>query len=110
MRSRAPVWVLAAGLSLWSLPVQADCACLCLEGTFRPVCTSPQALGGNLGICQALTGQGCSSPPPAHPPAAYDPPLDEAQNCRDAQLHDAATDAFVVAKVCDVRAQAAREG
>ena len=88
-------------LALASAQAAADCACLCVDGTLKTICTAPDEVRANLGICGERANQGC--PVSAEPlaPESYDPP-DGAQNCRKVQVYDAKSDGYLAAKVCDV--------
>lgn len=98
----AMIWLLSAGLSTAPGSALATCACLCLDGTFRTVCSAPEALQNTADVCQARSGQGCASPPQRDQTRTYPAPAEGVGNCRDAQVFDAAADDYIVVRVCDV--------
>lgn len=89
------VWLLAPGA------VRAECACLCLDGTYQTVCSTLEEVRAAQSDCQALAGQGC--PIPAEAPAGrrYQAPQEGADNCRDATIYDPSEDRHRTVKVCD---------
>jgi hypothetical protein len=93
--------VVAAGC-LAPLPALAECDCLCLDGTYRTVCTAANEVQASGGLCLGRALQGCPSDPQAPSPQAYPAPLDGVNNCRDARLYDASAGDYVAARVCDV--------
>lgn len=106
---RAGIWLLAV-VAFAAAPAAARCGCLCVNGSYTAICTAPEEVGGNRGICHARAGRGCPSEPPAEAPAAYAAPVEGVRNCRSAQVYDAAADAYVTARVCDVGRPAADDG
>jgi hypothetical protein len=98
----AMIWLLWAGLSTAPGSAMAACACLCLDGSYRAVCTAPDALQSTADVCQARFGQGCASPTAPNEARTYPAPAAGVDNCRDAQVFDAAADDFIVVRVCDV--------
>jgi hypothetical protein len=91
-----------SGLALAPMSAAAECSCLCLDGSYQPVCTSAEEVGPNRGLCQAQASQGCPTPTQAAELERYDAPVDGVANCRQAQVYDAAAGDHVMARVCDV--------
>lgn len=79
---------------------RAECACLCLDGTYQTVCSSLDEMRAAQDACQAQAGQGCPVTDAA-PARRYEAPLEGAANCRDAAIYDPATDRHLTARVCD---------
>jgi hypothetical protein len=100
-----PVAFALCGLSLAPMQAAADCSCLCVDGTFRPICTSADEVVPNRGLCLARTTQACPRAPQAEP-ESFAPPVDGAENCRQAQVYDAAEGEYLPARVCDVMPEA----
>lgn len=101
MRLLIPLAV-AAVLASSPTAVRADCSCLCLDGAYRPVCTSAEEVTQNRDLCLALAQRSCPAAPAGDALATYAPPTEGVQNCREAEVFDDASGGFVTARVCDV--------
>jgi hypothetical protein len=91
-----------AGAALNAGEVVADCSCLCLDGAYRPVCTSAEEVGQNRGLCLALASQSCPEAPEVDGLTSYAAPVEGVENCRQTQVFDGNAGDFVAARVCDV--------
>lgn len=81
----------------------ADCACQCVEGAARTVCSSLEEARKNPNRCGVGPTQvNCPlPPPPTEAPIQYAPP-DGASACRSARLWDPHSTAYSVhAKLCE---------
>lgn len=94
--------LLALGLAVAAGPSQADCACLCVDGSYRTVCTAPEAVRGAGNVCQAKASMGCTVTADAVQQEVYPAPVEGVNNCRAARVFDAAADEHIVARICDV--------
>jgi len=94
--------LLAMGLAVAAGPGQADCACLCVDGSYRTVCTVPEDVRGAGNVCQAQASMGCSVSADALQQEVYPAPVEGVNNCRAARVFDAAADEHIVARICDV--------
>ncbi|HEX7035343.1 MAG TPA: hypothetical protein VF210_06185 [Pseudomonadales bacterium] len=101
MRFLIPVAVVAA-LASSPAAVRADCSCLCLDGAYRPVCTSAEEVSQNRNLCLALAQRTCPAAPAGDSLATLHPPTEGVDNCREAEVFDDASGEFLTARVCDV--------
>ncbi len=95
-----PGIVLLTGL-LGAGAVRAECACLCLDGTYQTVCNTLEEVRATQSSCQSQAGQGCPIAHNAPAPRRYGAPQDGADNCRDAAIYDPAEDRHRTVRVCD---------
>lgn len=120
------IWFGAAALACVAGASWANCACQCVEGVARTLCTTldearanPNACGtgelvaGDRGVGEQVGEQkvACEiAPPSAEPVQRYEPPQG-AVDCRGARLWDPHSNSYaVVAKVCDLDRDAAAGG
>jgi hypothetical protein len=92
---------LVAALICLAVPASARalCNCVCVEGTPRTVCTTPDEAAMNPSLCGSRPPDCPAVAPPAHV-ERYEPP-DGATDCESARLFDPATDAYTIrAKLC----------
>ena len=101
MRFLVSVGALLGALVLSPVEAAAECACLCVDGAFSTVCTTPEEAREGAGACQAPARE-CPATPEAGEPASYEAPSAGTENCRDAQVYDATVGEHVTTKVCDV--------
>lgn len=94
------VWPIA--MLLASQSAVADCACLCVDGSYRTVCTTLEDARAAGNVCEARTAQGCQMEGASGPARSYPPPAEGASDCRDGRVYDAVADEVVVARVCNV--------
>lgn len=80
----------------------ADCSCLCLDGAYRPVCTSADEVGQNRDLCLSLASQSCPEAPEGAALSSHPAPVEGVENCRQTQVFDGRAGDFVTARVCDV--------
>lgn len=100
------LFVAAAVAALSLLPAAgfADCSCLCVDGKLQAVCTESGEVAGNRGICQVRAAETCPTPPDVGELETYQAPEEGVENCRQAQVYDAASGDYLTARVCDVKA------
>jgi hypothetical protein len=82
----------------------ANCACQCIEGVARTLCTTVAEAQANPNACGGGAQKvACDvAPPSTEASLRYEPPLG-ATDCRGARLWDPHTHSYtVVAKVCDL--------
>lgn len=92
--------ILLAMLGALSSSPPAPCQCLCMDGSYRTLCTSLEDARAGIDACVgALPGQ-CPTSLNA-PAASYPSPGAGAANCRDAQVFDRASGEHIMVKVCD---------
>lgn len=100
---RLPMLLAAvAAFVLNPLAARADCSCLCLDGAYRPVCTSAEEVAQNRGLCHALAEQTCPVAAGTDALASFAPPAEGVKNCREAAVFDAGAGEFLTTRVCDV--------
>lgn len=101
-RARALATALLLGLAGGAADARAECACLCLDGTYQTVCRSLAAAQATGSLCQARAGRGCPLDDAAGALRQYGAPVDGADNCREARVFDPQTGGHVSARVCDL--------
>ena len=102
--SKVLAWLVAGAFACAATGVSANCACQCIEGVARTLCTTLDEAQANPSACG--TGEqkvACEIAPPAtETPQRYDPPHG-AVDCRGARLWDPRSNSYaVVARVCDL--------
>ena len=92
----------------WGLPraVLADCACFCVDGAAKTLCTAVEEAQASADACGARASQVCPVNLDPLEPQAYPAPADGAVNCRDVQVFDGAAGQHTSLKVCDVQPSA----
>jgi hypothetical protein len=100
------VWSCLVGLAFVCVGgvASANCACQCIEGVARTLCTTVDEAKANPNACGGVARKvACDvAPPSADAPQRYEPPQG-ATDCRGARLWDPHTHAYtMVAKVCDL--------
>jgi hypothetical protein len=82
----------------------ANCACQCIEGVARTLCTTLGEAQANPSACGAGEHKvACDAAPPVTEPLQRYQPPEGAVDCRGARLWDPHTHSYaVVAKVCDL--------
>ncbi len=102
--SKGLVWLFVGALACGGGWASANCACQCIEGVARTLCTTLDEAQANPNTCgggeQKVT---CAvAPTSTEAPQRYEPPHG-AVDCRGARLWDPHTNSYgVVAKVCDL--------
>lgn len=85
------------GSSAWS-----DCACFCVEGELKTMCTSVDDAQQGPSLCPSADSASCPQDDGASSSASYESPDSEAVNCRDVRVYDAIRREYVIARACDV--------
>ncbi len=87
---------------LWSARASAACECYCVDGELRTLCSAVDEAQQGVTQCMDRAAGLC---PVADSAAsqAYDPPDEDAQNCRDASAWDPSAEEFRTLKICDVK-------
>jgi len=98
---------IAAGLLLGTLALasndtSAACACFCVNGDLKTMCSSVEEAQANPTLCDATTPVRCPTEIGAEQGATYDPPHEAAGNCRDVRVFDPGQGGFTTVKACDV--------
>lgn len=91
--------------------VSANCACECIEGVARTLCTTLDEAQANPSACgEGIQKVACEpAPPSTETLQRYEPPHG-AVDCRGARLWDPRSNSYaVVAKVCDLDRDAGDE-
>lgn len=91
----AVLWLI--GAAAWS-----DCACFCVEGSLKTLCTDASEAQSGANLCPASDSAGCPPPHSADTGSTYEAPNSAATNCRDVRVYDAIRGTYVTAKACDV--------
>jgi hypothetical protein len=102
--SKVLVWLVAGAFACGTAGVSANCACQCVEGVARTLCTTIDEAQANPMACgNAEQKVECEIAPPAtETPQHYEPPLG-AVDCRGARLWDPRSKSYaVVAKICEL--------
>lgn len=94
--------LLFGAAALLSSGANADCACLCVDGNMKTLCSSVEEAQANPTLCDLSSPMACPSDFRGPEGATYDSPHDEATNCRDLRVYDPARGDFVSVKACDV--------
>jgi hypothetical protein len=79
----------------------AECACFCVEGQARTLCTTVTEAQQDPTLCRADQAA-CPAPDAAAAATGYEAPAEGATNCRDMQVWDPAQNDYVSVKACDV--------
>lgn len=79
----------------------AECRCLCMDGSYRTLCTSLVDAQAGVDACAGTPPRTCPARPDG-PVKSYAPPEAGADNCRDAQVFDRVAGEHITVKVCDV--------
>lgn len=93
--------LLASGLFA-SGTAAAECACFCVDGELKTMCTTVEAAQENPTLCSAYRSLSCPEDPGDAPTASYAPPEAGATNCRDLRIFDALRGVFTSIRACDV--------
>jgi len=103
MRAFSAALLCVALASLMSIEASAICACQCIEGVPRTLCTTIEEAADNPDRCGARSHRGeCPPAPPGFEPGLFEPPAPGARDCREARLLDPATGSYsTTARVCD---------
>ncbi len=80
----------------------AECACFCVDGELRTMCTTVEEAQGNPSHCAAHMQRACPEDPAGATGATYETPAEGAENCRDLRVFDALHGTFKDLKACDV--------
>jgi hypothetical protein len=102
----------AAALACAAGVASANCACQCIEGVARTLCTTVDEAQANPNACGGGDQKvACEiAPPSTEAVQRYEPPHG-AVDCRGARLWDPHSNSYtVVAKVCDLDRDAAAGG
>jgi hypothetical protein len=102
--SKVLIWLIAGALACSGTAASANCACQCIEGVARTLCTTLDEAQANPSKCGAAEQKvACDAAPSATgTPQRYEPPRG-AVDCRGARLWDPQTNGYTfVAKVCDL--------
>lgn len=87
---------------LWSARASAACECYCVDGALRTLCSGVDEAQQGVTLCTDRAASLCPVPDPAAS-QTYDPPQEDAENCRDASVWDPSTTEFRTLKICDVK-------
>jgi hypothetical protein len=94
--------LLFGALALLSGSASADCACFCVDGNMKTLCSSVEEAQANPTLCDLSSPTACPSEFQGPEGATYDPPRDDTANCRDLRVYDPARGDFTSVKACDV--------
>jgi hypothetical protein len=97
-------WLLVPlGLLLAAPNAGSVCACRCVEGTARTVCTTLDEAAANPQLCASTTPHAeCPIAPAGFEPQQFPPPVPGALDCREARLWEPATGGYTTTtRVCD---------
>lgn len=97
LRSFLASFLLVVGSAVW-----ADCACFCVDGAPKTLCTAVSEAQAEPNECPALSPNSCPADPDNVSGAVHDAPEEGATNCRDVRVWDAAKNRFSNVKACDV--------
>lgn len=79
------------------------CACMCVDGKSRTVCTTETEAAGTAALCTHHDADACPTPTGATASQPLDAPSEQAENCRTARAYDRRTGSFAHdINVCDV--------
>lgn len=82
-------------------PYLVDCGCFCMDGVPKTLCLSVDEAMAKPYVCPPQMS--CPLPQPESVgPRYYDAPADNAVNCREVRVWDAALAAYRSVRVCDV--------
>ena len=91
-----------SALMLFSANAAAECACFCVSGELKTMCTTVEEAQENPVLCSAYSRMDCPEEPGERPSASYEAPEEDATNCRDLRIFDALRGVFTSVKACDV--------
>jgi len=94
--------LLFGAVALLSGSASADCACFCVDGNMKTLCSSVEEAQANPTLCDLSSPMACPSEFRGPERATYDAPHGDAANCRDVRVYDAARGDFTTVKACDV--------
>ena len=89
-------------LMMFAGPASAECACFCVDGELKTMCTSVGEAQENPAMCGVYSHMACPEEPGDSASASYDAPEEGATNCRDLRVYDALRGVFTSVKACDV--------
>lgn len=89
-------------MMLFSTSASAECACFCVNGGLKTLCTTVEEAQDQPTLCSAFAPRACPAGSGEHTGASYDAPEDGAINCRDIRVFDALGGVFRDVKACDV--------
>lgn len=93
--------LLVTVLAVWGMSAWGDCACFCVDGEQRTLCTEVGEAQDGANLCANNGGAACPQTFDSSTADTYDAP-EGAQNCRDVQVYDAIRGEYVSAKACNV--------
>ena len=97
LRSLLASFLLVLGSAVW-----ADCACLCVDGSPKTLCTTVSEAQAEPNECPALAPNTCPADLENVSGGVHEAPEEGATNCRDVRIWDTANDRFSNVKACDV--------
>jgi hypothetical protein len=99
----AVAWLLWVSALIVAPNAFGTCACRCVEGLARTVCTTLDEAAQNPVLCAPSSMRGeCPAAPPGFEPQQFAPPVPGARDCREARLWDPETGGYTTTtKVCD---------
>jgi hypothetical protein len=86
----------------FSAQASAECACFCVNGDLKTMCSAVDEAQGNPALCSDYANRACPSEPGSRESASYDAPVEGATNCRDIRVFDPSRGVFTDVKACDV--------
>lgn len=89
-------------MMLFSTSASAECACFCVNGNLKTMCTTIDEAQQEPTLCGVFDYEACPSESGERPSASYDAPEEGATNCRDIRVYDALRGVFQDVKACDV--------
>ena len=97
------VWLVSVGALLVAPGAFGTCACRCVEGLARTVCTTLDEAAQDPVLCAPQAQRGdCPAPPAGFEPQQFSPPSPGARDCREARLWDPESGGYTTTtKVCD---------
>jgi hypothetical protein len=95
-------YMLGAMLMFLGSAAWSDCACFCVAGELKTMCTSVDEAQDNPTLCPPADSASCPQDDGAPSAASYDSPDGNAINCRDVRVFDAILGEYVTTKACDV--------
>ena len=102
--SKVVTWIVGLVFACTTGVASANCACQCIEGVARTLCTTLDEAQANPSACGSGEQKvACETAPPVIEPVQRYQPPQGAVDCRGARLWDPRTNSYaVVAKVCDL--------
>jgi len=98
----AAQWIVAAGFLAAGSMAAADCACFCVNGELRTMCTTVEEAQNDPVLCPVYAAASCPLESVSTSGEAYEAPVDGATNCRDVRVWDSVSGAYIDVKACDV--------